>query len=137
MRQLSVDSELRAALVENASAALQAYDDSTTAPAPASVEDVLDRVRTEQQSLSSVAGYSLLPRNWLEQWRLAKLPGILLSWVLLSLGAPFWYEALKNLLRLRSILATRDDREEKAALTPPAVAATAVVTSEPDRPGKE
>lgn len=132
MRQLSVDSELREALVENASAALQAYDSSTTTPSPASVEDVLERVRTEQQSLSSVAGYSLLPRNWLEEWRFDKLPGILLSWVLLSLGAPFWYEALKNLLRLRSILATRDDQEEKAALTPPAVTATAVVAGEPE-----
>ena len=27
--------------------------------------------------------------------------GLLLSWVLLSFGGPFWYDALKNLLKLR------------------------------------
>jgi hypothetical protein len=35
--------------------------------------------------------------------------GIALSTLLLSLGAPFWFEALKNLLRLRSVLAEKDD----------------------------
>ncbi|HET9467157.1 MAG TPA: hypothetical protein VFO48_02050, partial [Vicinamibacterales bacterium] len=33
----------------------------------------------------------------------------LFSWVLLSLGAPFWFDALKNLLRLRSVMARKDD----------------------------
>jgi hypothetical protein len=48
-----------------------------------------------------------------ESWR-----GMLLTWVLLSLGAPFWYEALKDLLKLRSSLAqkeeqARNDRQNK------------------------
>lgn len=38
-------------------------------------------------------------------------PGLILSWVLLSLGAPFWFDALKNLLKFRSVLAQREDKE--------------------------
>jgi hypothetical protein len=41
----------------------------------------------------------------------AQFPGIVLSTLLLSLGAPFWFEALKNLLRLRSSIATKDDEQ--------------------------
>jgi hypothetical protein len=51
-------------------------------------------------------------------------PGLLLSWVLLSLGAPFWYDALKNLLKFRSLVAQKDDKDrEVRAGTKPAPAA--------------
>jgi hypothetical protein len=55
-----------------------------------------------------------------------KLPGILLSWLLVSLGAPFWYDLLKNLFKLRSLLAQKDDadRTERNAGVKP----TATVT---------
>jgi hypothetical protein len=45
--------------------------------------------------------------------------GILLSWLLLSLGAPFWYDALKNLLKLRPSAAALEERNraERAANT--------------------
>ena len=33
--------------------------------------------------------------------------------LLLSLGAPFWYGALQNLLKLRSVLAQKDDVERQ------------------------
>ena len=41
-----------------------------------------------------------LPLQWL---------GMLLSLGLLSLGAPFWYEMLSNLIKLRSTIARKDD----------------------------
>jgi hypothetical protein len=41
----------------------------------------------------------------------AHFPGMVLSTLLLSLGAPFWFETLKNLLRLRSSIATKDDEQ--------------------------
>ncbi|MGC4081523.1 MAG: hypothetical protein QM736_05245 [Vicinamibacterales bacterium] len=46
-------------------------------------------------------------------------PGILVTWLLVSLGAPFWYDLLKNLFQLRSLLAQRDqkDRTERASAT--------------------
>src|SRR5262249_33838798 len=41
------------------------------------------------------------------------IPGFLLAWVLLSLGTPFWYDALKNLVKFRSTLARKDDQDRK------------------------
>ena len=38
---------------------------------------------------------------------------MLFTWVLVSLGAPFWFDALKNLLKLRSLLAKQDEEERK------------------------
>jgi hypothetical protein len=59
------------------------------------------------------------PDNWL-----LKVIGILLSAVLLSLGAPFWYNALQNLVRLRSILASKDDQQrQERQLSQPTAAA--------------
>jgi hypothetical protein len=44
--------------------------------------------------------------------------GVLLSAVLLSFGAPFWFNALKNLLQLRSILAQKDDEQRAQRQNP-------------------
>jgi hypothetical protein len=51
---------------------------------------------------------------WSRQFNAAKLPGILLSAFLLSLGAPFWYNSLKTLLRMRSAIADKDDAQRVA-----------------------
>jgi hypothetical protein len=53
--------------------------------------------------------------------------GVALSAVLLSLGGPFWYEALKNLLKLRSLVASKDDdqRQDRQTNTTAAGVATA------------
>jgi len=133
MRRLSVDDHLRSALVEQASGAMQAYNESLAAPDNVTgVADALSRIETQKHRLSEfgVTGYSLWPDDWMAEWSVQKLPGILLSWILLSLGAPFWYEALKNFLRLRSVLATKDDEEEKEKAAPPPVVA-ALVTPAP------
>jgi hypothetical protein len=55
--------------------------------------------------------YAILPQSW--TW--TKLPGITLSAMLLSLGAPFWYNALKDLVGLRPILARKEQahREQR------------------------
>lgn len=45
--------------------------------------------------------------------RVRSLPGIALTIALLSLGAPFWFEALKNLLRLRPVLAQKEEEDRK------------------------
>jgi hypothetical protein len=39
--------------------------------------------------------------------------GILLSWALLSLGAPFWFDALKNALKLRPSAAVTEERNSR------------------------
>jgi hypothetical protein len=52
--------------------------------------------------------------------------GVLLSWILLSLGAPFWYDALKNLLKLRPSAAAVEERHrtDRSKDTPPAASRT-------------
>ncbi|MGE3959642.1 MAG: hypothetical protein AB7H96_23200 [Vicinamibacterales bacterium] len=59
---------------------------------------------------------------WQAVWKAVRTPGILVTWLLVSLGAPFWYDLIKNLLQLRSLLAQRDqkDRTERAASSPAA-----------------
>jgi hypothetical protein len=52
---------------------------------------------------------------YLPDWK--NVPGVLFSWVLLSLGAPFWFDALKNLLKLRSVLAKQDDKDRETRQT--------------------
>jgi hypothetical protein len=50
--------------------------------------------------------------GWLERlkdWR--KAPGMILAVLLISLGAPFWYNMLKDLLKLRSSLSQKDDAQ--------------------------
>jgi len=43
------------------------------------------------------------------------LLGILLTGAFLSLGAPFWYNALKNLSNLRTVVASKEEQESSAA----------------------
>jgi hypothetical protein len=46
-------------------------------------------------------------------WKNLHFYGILFSSALLSLGAPFWFNALKNLSALRPIIAGKQDKEQK------------------------
>jgi hypothetical protein len=65
------------------------------------------------------------------------LLGVVLSALLLSLGAPFWYNALKNLVRLRSIVAGKDDEQRQARQgpqAPPAAPAPSTVGPESSPP---
>jgi hypothetical protein len=81
------------------------------------------------------AGLVTLPldRDWLQRLMdPRKVPGMILAVLLISLGAPFWYDALKDLLRLRSAMSAKDDaqREQRQAARPDAsVARNATVTS--------
>ena len=60
----------------------------------------------------------IVPQSW--NWNPSKLPGIVLSAMLLSLGAPFWYNVLKDLVAFRPALARkeqefRDQRQSAGA----------------------
>jgi hypothetical protein len=66
--------------------------------------------------LLNKSGLLTLPfdSNWGEQLGDSrKWPGMLIAVLLLSLGAPFWYNALKDLLKLRSAIAGKDDAQRK------------------------
>jgi hypothetical protein len=55
-----------------------------------------------------------VPHPWYH-WKCSEIFGILVMASLLSLGAPFWYNVLKNLVNLRSQVAQKQQREEDAA----------------------
>jgi hypothetical protein len=63
----------------------------------------------------------IVPETW--SWNPAKLPGIALSAMLLSLGAPFWYNVLKDLVAFRPSLARKEqeNREQRQSATEVAV----------------
>jgi hypothetical protein len=56
-------------------------------------------------------------RGW-PKWE--ALPGMLMAWLLVSLGAPFWFDMIKNLFKLRSVLAQKEegDRGRRDGTTP-------------------
>jgi hypothetical protein len=71
--------------------------------------DAFDLLR--RLAVDGATAYAILPQSW--TW--TRLPGITLSAILLSLGAPFWYNALKDLVGLRPVLARKEQahREQR------------------------
>jgi hypothetical protein len=67
--------------------------------------------------------------QWLARWREVNCVGVAIGALLLTLGAPFWFALLKDLLRLRSAMAGQEsqDRAQRQAtladLQPPGAAA--------------
>jgi hypothetical protein len=126
LRRLSVDEKLTAALVTQAQ---QAVDKAGTATASGDLEK--DR-RTLQELKSQIdqPNLAILPAGWWPEkvksratadseprfdWAkcLRSILGVILSAALLSLGAPFWFETLKNLLKLRPAVATKEDKDRQ------------------------
>ena len=122
IRRLSVDEKYRTALVEHAkaldaeqqkaAAAQKANpEDKAAAEQAQSITENLDTARSAISQLDSPA-LNLLPPTFGFPER-TKWAGVLLTWVLLCLGAPFWFDMLKNALKLRTLLAKKDDGERK------------------------
>ncbi len=111
VNRLSADDMLRQAFVTSAAR-------QTTLPAAAdATAGALD-----VQYMSFLAENGLIsaprsPHEWLSRWRQTNIVGVLVTSLLLSLGAPFWYNALGKLLQLRSVLAAKDDDQRNARQT--------------------
>ena len=75
-------------------------------------------------------GFELLPRGWFARWPAEKLWwfnhlfGLALSAGLLTLGAPFWFNLLKNLMNLRPAVATLVEKRPTSAPALPATPST-------------
>jgi len=75
-------------------------------------------------------GFELLPRGWFARWPAEKLWwfnhlfGLALSAGLLTLGAPFWFNLLKNLTNLRPAVATLVEKRPTSAPALPATPST-------------
>jgi len=103
--RLSLDDQFRNAIVssvqKNPSDGGAAKDFSN----PKDYYDLLGRAGLVSLPFSDVHAWGrgfAEPRKW---------PGMFIAILLLSLGAPFWYNALNQLLKLRSALAQKDDAQ--------------------------
>jgi hypothetical protein len=108
-----------------------------TAPVEGGPPPSSAQVQAAVQDAKALYGIDVLtlPKSLPTQWPFGFTPGVLASALLLSLGAPFWYNVLKDAVRFRSALSAKDDKEREerrseqtqADAVPP-VAAVAAVT---------
>lgn len=124
VNKLSVDDAFREDLVRmSAGMAARERPGQAAAPAPNAPFKPLDE--EQKRRLAELRDVGVFPASGLwvteidaqgrpaRQFQPQRLLGILLSIALLTLGAPFWYDTLKNLIKLRSPLARRDDDERR------------------------
>lgn len=135
VNRLSVDPALRQSLVEQAMTLADDQKPGSETDQMTRLEKLTGQSRAELQDLVQIGVVTLPGRDWVSNWGLCwgeaatgggsgrecrsrvNLIGVILSALLLSLGAPFWYNALKNLVRLRSIVAGKDDAQRQARQT--------------------
>ena len=128
--RLSIDDELRKSMLDIASRQATPAGQQNAANTGVQLTDI-DRQNLKDLVVNNVIGIPQSLSDWAGRWNrdnfVMKILGIVLSAFLLSLGAPFWYGALQNLLRLRSVLAAKDDqqRQERQISGPAAAAASA------------
>lgn len=116
--RLSIDDQFRNAFVANATSD---YSKETLGkavapqgqPSPNASPTVPQVSPDAYYNLLGSAGLITLPSgSWFQQMTsVRKYPGMLLSILMISLGAPFWYNILKNLLGLRPAIAQKDDMQ--------------------------
>lgn len=161
INRLSVDDELRNRLVEKAVTEQEALGSRVeqgeaalarlgTAPAvegepPADDQPPPAQPLVEVRRTIEEVGVVSLPRDlgaWRGAWwvegrggafRWPFLFGVLLSAALLSLGAPFWYATLGNLLKMRSLIARKDEaqRNERQTTQVPGIVTTVEAAPRP------
>ncbi len=118
-----------------AAAGISGVDDLLAALDSAIDKAVQDSLKTSGQQFSEVkvdlekSGFGLFPPTGKGRWGKTwgdhvggHIWGMIFSAALLSLGAPFWYNALKNLSSLRSKVAENIATEEKGDKAPPGAA---------------
>lgn len=142
MNRLSVDDDLRSQLVTAALKEPERRDPALLKggeQAPQTREELVKRI--EQAGYADLDRLGLVsvpdsPSDWLARWqappagesdrRFPLFFGILLTAALLSLGAPFWYSSLANLLKLRSVVARKEEaqRYERQTTQTPGIVTT-------------
>ncbi len=78
------------------------------------------RVAFEKLQAAEIIVIPSTPAEWLARWQKVNYTGVAVSALLLTLGAPFWFQVLKDLLKLRSAVAgqeSQDRAQRQAALT--------------------
>lgn len=103
LQRLSVDESVRKLLVEQAANVMVVPDPAGKAN---DFDSMMDRVPATVRQLALTG---LIPSPWSFPKTYTAWMGLLLSTVLMAMGAPFWFSAIQRLLQFRSNLAARDD----------------------------
>jgi hypothetical protein len=142
--RFSVDDALRGKIVQRAirdtqkTEAAGSSGQAGSPPAETSAAGEMSQVDFGTQSYYDALGEAglisfPLDGRWWQQWSLRKIPGMLLAILLVSLGAPFWYNIVKNLIGLRSAVAQKDDAQRMIRQTTqeiaPSVSSLSVVAT--------
>jgi hypothetical protein len=94
--------------------------------------------KVERQYLAFLAEKGLIsipdPEHWGAHWQGVNMLGVLITSLLLSLGAPFWYNALAQMIQLRSVIAAKDDVQRQARHSTESVAAPPTPPPAPPAP---
>jgi hypothetical protein len=110
VNRLAADDALRADFVNEAKALYA--DQQAEAAKGRTVADSTqpDEIARKYGAFLATNGIITLPSSagWRDSFSKASLLGMLVTALLLSLGAPFWYNALARLLQLRSVLAEKE-----------------------------
>lgn len=128
VNQLATDPKVREALAEQGSQLARQPDLAAASAAlpAASQPGLAAAIETVQQRSASLNASGLklgwTERAWRSTWQsplsaFEKLVGLLLSAFAVSMGAPFWFDLLKNLVSIRAVgknLAEQNEAREKA-----------------------
>ena len=133
VNRLAADDKLREAFLAQGRAMQQAQVGQAPPAGPSDVD---------RQYVAFLAehGVVTVPRSlseWRSGWSQVNLVGILVTGLLLSLGAPFWYNALSRLLQLRSVLTQKDDKQRAERQGAAAASTAASAATTPVRPPGE
>jgi len=122
VNRLSADDVLRSAFVQQAASLKTETPPATDA----------DRERQYLAFLAEKGLISIPPLSyagWKTHLGGINLFGVLITSLLLSLGAPFWYNALGRLIQLRSVIAAKDDAQRLLRQTSDTPKPTAIVAA--------
>jgi hypothetical protein len=90
-----------------------AYEQEVNAELVSDADKLIDHSASLRRGLDR-SEFQLLPEKW-QGWKPTRqeLPGLLIAVALLSMGAPFLYNTLKNIASLRPMLAMKLEQQEK------------------------
>jgi hypothetical protein len=114
VNRLAADDTLRTAFVQQATSIGRPAQDAAS---PDQQEERQYMAFLAEKGLISIPD----PDQWRAHWKGVNTFGVLITSLLLSLGAPFWYNALSQLIQLRSAIAAKDDIQRLARHSPESV----------------
>jgi hypothetical protein len=90
----------------------QRFETASLPVSQAFVQSSIDDA-TKVSAIASSAGFGVLQNRWPKNRSWSDYLGVLATAGLLSLGAPFWFNALKSLANLRPVVAAKEKSEQE------------------------